>query len=66
MLIIRVLAMLFLILDIAVFIKMISLVKKHKDDTVEGLGNKLKPYLCASGVVSVLLAICMIIMIIMT
>ena len=50
----------FLIIDIAMFIKMISLLKKHRDGTVENLGNKLNPYLYASGAVSILMAICMI------
>ncbi len=49
---------LFLAVDIAMFIKMISLLKKHKDDTVENLGNKLNPYLYATEIVSVLMAIC--------
>ena len=52
---------LFLTIDIAMFIRMIYLLKKSKDDTVENLGNKLNPYLYATGVVSVLMAICMII-----
>ena len=52
---------LFLTVDIAMFIRMIYLLKKSKDDTVENLGNKLNPYLYATGIVSVLMAICMII-----
>ncbi len=52
---------LFLTIDIAMFIRMIYLLKKSKDDTVENLGNKLNPYLYATGIVSVLMAICMII-----
>ena len=53
----------FLIIDVAMFIKMILLVKKIKDDeTVENLGNKLNPYLYATSIVSVLMAICMILM----
>ena len=51
---------LFLITDVAMFVKMVSLLKKCKDDTVKGLGNKLIPYLHATGVLSVLMAICMI------
>ena len=51
----------FLTIDIAMFIRMIYLLKKSKDDTVENLGNKLNPYLYATGIVSVLMAICMII-----
>ena len=51
----------FLTIDIAMFIRMIYLLKKSKDDTVENLGNKLMPYLYATGIVSVLMAICMII-----
>ena len=57
---------LLLIIDFAVFIRMTLLVKKYKDNTVEKFGNKLKPYLYTSGVISVLLAICMILVIIMS
>ena len=52
---------LFMAVDIAMFIRMIYLLKKSKDDTVENLGNKLNPFLYATGIVSVLMAICMII-----
>ena len=51
----------FLVIDIAMFARMIFLLKKNRDDTVENLGNKLNPYLYATGVVSVLMAISMII-----
>lgn len=51
----------FLIIDIAMFIRMISLLKQYKDDTVENLGGKLKPYLNATTIVSILMGICMII-----
>ena len=51
---------LFLMVDIAMLIRMIYLLKKSKDDTVENLGNKLNPFLYATGIVSVLMAICMI------
>lgn len=54
----------FLTIDIAMFIRMIYLLKKSKDDTVENLGNKLNPYLYATEIVSVLMAICMIIVIV--
>lgn len=54
-------AVLFLTVDIAMFIRMIYLLKKSKDDTAENLGNKLNPFLYATGIVSVLMAICMII-----
>lgn len=54
---------LFLIVDVAMFIRMISLLKKTKDDdTVENLGNKLNPYLYATNIVTILMAICMIVM----
>lgn len=56
---------LFLIIDAAMFIRMICLLKTTKDDTVENLGSKLNPYLYATGVVSVLMAICMIIVTVM-
>ncbi len=55
----------FLIIDIAMFIRMIYLLKKLKDDTVENLGNKLNPYIYAAGIVSVLMSICMIIVTVM-
>ena len=51
-------AALFLIVDVAMFVKMILLLKKSQNDTVGDLGNKLTPYLYASGIVSVLMAIC--------
>lgn len=50
---------LYLIIDIAMFMKMISLLKKMKDDTAENLGNKLNPYLHATVIVSMLMSICM-------
>ena len=50
----------FLIVDVAMWIRMITLLKKSEGDTVENLGNKLNPYLYATGIVSVLMAICMI------
>lgn len=52
---------LFLATDVAMFIRMIYLLKKSRDDTVENLGNKLNPYLYITGILSVLMAICMII-----
>ena len=55
----------FLIIDITMFIRMIYLLKKLKDDTVENLGNKLNPYIYAAGIVSVLMSICMIIVTVM-
>ncbi len=54
-------AVMFLIIDVSMFIKMISILKKSKNDTVENFGNKLKPYLYATEIVSVLMAICLII-----
>ena len=55
----------FLIIDITMFIRMIYLLKKLKDDTVENLGNELNPYIYAAGIVSVLMSICMIIVTVM-
>ena len=52
---------LFLAVDIAMFIKMVFLLKKNKDCTVENLGNRLNPYLYATAALSILMAICMII-----
>lgn len=56
-------AVVFLMIDIAMLIRMIYLLKKSKDDTVENLGKKLNPYLNATGVVSILMTIFMIIVI---
>lgn len=57
-------AVVFLMIDIAMLIRMIYLLKKSKDDTVENLGKKLNPYLNATGVVSILMTIFMIIVIV--
>lgn len=57
-------AVMFLMIDIAMLIRMIYLLKKSKDDTVENLGKKLNPYLNATGVVSILMTIFMIIVIV--
>lgn len=56
---------LFFVVDIAMYIRMIYLLTKSKDDQVKNLGNKLKPFLYATGIVSVLMAICMIIVTVM-
>lgn len=56
---------LFLIVDIAMFVRMIYLLKKSQNDTAENLGNKLNPYFYTTGIVSVLMAICMILVTIM-
>lgn len=56
---------LFLIVDVSMFIRMIYLIKKCKDDTVENLGSKLNPFLYVTSIVSVLMAICMIFVTIM-
>lgn len=50
----------FLLIDVAMFIRMILLVKRYKDGTAEELGNKLNPYMYATGAASILMAICMI------
>ena len=52
---------LFLILDIAMFIRVIYLLKNSKDDTVESLGNKFIPFIYAIGIVGVLMSICLMI-----
>lgn len=57
-------AVVFLMIDIAMLIRMIYLLKKSKDDTVENFGKKLNPYLNATGVVSILMTIFMIIVIV--
>ena len=51
---------LFLIIDIAMLVRMIYLLKKNRNGTVENLGNKLNPYLYMTGIISVLMAMCMI------
>lgn len=56
---------LFLILDIAIFIRVIYLLKIGKDDTVENLGNKLNPLIYAIGIVGVLMSICLMIVTVM-
>ncbi len=57
-------AVVFLMIDIAMLIRMIYLLKKSKDDTVENFGKKLNPYLNATVVVSILMTIFMIIVIV--
>lgn len=56
---------LLLMVDVAMFIRVIYLLKKSKDDSVENLGNKLNPFLYATGIVSVLMAICLMIVTVM-
>ena len=53
----------FLLIDALMLVRMISLLKKSKDETVKDLGDKLNPYLYATGIVSVLMAICMIVVV---
>ena len=43
---------------ITMFIRVIYLLKKSKDDLVENLGNKLNPFIYAMGIVGVLMSIC--------
>ena len=56
---------LFMMVDIAMFIRVIYLLKKSKDVSVENLGNKLNPFLYATGIVSLLMAICLMIVTVM-
>ena len=56
---------LFLIVDIAMFIRVIYLLKKSKDDLVENLGNKLNPFIHAIGIAGVLMSICLMIVTVM-
>lgn len=56
---------LFMVVDIAMFIRIIYQVKISKDDSVENLGNKIIPFLYATGIISVLTAICLIIVTVM-
>lgn len=50
----------FLLIDVAMLIRMILLVKRYRDGTAEELGNKLNPYMYATGAASILMAICMV------
>ena len=54
----------FLLIDITMFVHMIFLLKKSKNGTVEDLAKRISPYLTATGVVSVLMAICMILIVV--
>ena len=47
------------------FIRVIYLLKKSKDDLVENLGNKLNPFIYAIGIVGVLMSICLMIVTVM-
>ena len=55
---------LFLVADAVVLVKMVRLVKKCENRTVEELGKLLNPYLFAASVFSVLLAVCMILVVV--
>ena len=50
----------FLLIDAAMLVRMICLLKANKGETAADLGNKLNPYLYATGAASILMAICMI------
>lgn len=54
----------FLLIDVSMFGRMIYLLKKSQNDTVQGLGDKLNPYMYLTGIVSVLMAICMILVVV--
>lgn len=58
-------AVIFIIIDLAVFVKIALLVKKYKYDSVEKLGNKLTSYLGVSFIVSILLTISIVLIIIL-
>ncbi|MBQ8228414.1 MAG: hypothetical protein IJZ88_05310 [Clostridia bacterium] len=55
-------AVLFLLADTFIIVKMLSVLKKSRNETVENFGNKIKPYLYATGVVSMLMAVCVIVL----
>ncbi len=57
-------SVLFLLADAIMLVKMIRMVKKYENKTVEELGKKLNPYLYATCILSVLLAVCMILIVI--
>ena len=58
-------AALFLMIDVAMLVRMIYLLKKSNDDTADNLANKLNPYLTVIGAVSILMGICMVIVTVM-
>lgn len=55
-------AVLFLLADVCFLIKMLSVLKKNKNNTVENLAGEWKPYLFLTGAVSVLLAVCVVVL----
>lgn len=57
-------SVLFLLADAIMLVKMIRMAKKYENKTVEELGKKLNPYLYATCILSVLLAVCMILIVI--
>ena len=60
MVILLILAVLILLADIGMFVRMLSLLRKCKEETVETFDRKIRPYLRASCVLSVFLSVCMI------
>ena len=57
-------AVLFLIAEAIVIVKMVCLVKKYESKTVEELSKKMSPLIYATGIFSVLLAACMFLVVI--
>lgn len=59
-----ILGILCLLAEAILLLKMVRLVKKFENKTVEELGKKLNPYLYAASIFGVLLAVCMVLMVI--
>lgn len=55
---------LFLVADAVVLVKMVRLVKKCENRTVEEFGKQLNPYLYATSIFTVLLAVCMVLIVV--
>ena len=63
-LILLIFAVIFLTVKIILLIKMNTLIKKHKEDTAEVLSNKMNPFQKVSKILTVLIAVCVIVAVI--
>ena len=52
------------LVDFVLLVKMACLIRKYKNVSVEELSKKMSPLICATGIFSVLLAICQILLVI--
>ena len=50
------------LVDFVLLVKMACLIRKHKNNSVKELSKKMSPLICATGIFSVLLAICQILL----